>query len=124
MLEQGSRAGLWRAAVVGTVLQVAMVVLGHWIPEVMAAFAMGGMMISLVAGLLFATWARPPRRSLAGGGGALAGGACAAIGIAVSVVLGDVPPTLLLFGTAASVVTGAIGGLLGRLFMARPTAAS
>ena len=38
----------------------------------------------------------------------------AAIGIGVSVAMGDVPASLLVMGTGASTVTGLIGGLLGR----------
>ena len=49
------------------------------------------------------------------GGGAIAGGVCAFIGIAVSAALKDVPPSLLILGTASSVVTGLIGGALGKL---------
>jgi hypothetical protein len=44
----------------------------------------------------------------------LAGGISAAIGIAVSVALGDVPTRLLALGTGSSAVTGLIGGLIGR----------
>ncbi len=123
MTERESMNGLVRATAVGTALQLAMVLAGHWIPGIAAGFAMGGVTISLVAGVLFALWSRPAGRGPAAGGGALAGGACAAIGIAVSVMLGDVPVTLLLLGTLSSVVTGALGGLLGRVFVARPDAA-
>lgn len=42
------------------------------------------------------------------------GGISAAIGIAVSVALGDVPTSLLALGTGSSAVTGLIGGLIGR----------
>jgi hypothetical protein len=48
-------------------------------------------------------------------GGAVAGGVCALLGIAASAILGDVPPSLLLLGTVSSVVTGAIGGAVGKL---------
>ena len=47
-------------------------------------------------------------------GGEIAGGVCGLIGIAVSFAFGDVPLALLAFGTAASAVTGAIGGGLAR----------
>jgi hypothetical protein len=49
-------------------------------------------------------------------GGAIAGGVAALIGIAVSVALGDVAALVLVVGTAGSVVTGAVGGWIGRLF--------
>ena len=72
------------------------------------------MLISLVAGLLYARLARGGwRDSLAGGGASGAVGSLLAI--AVSFALGDVPAFVLLFGTCASLVTGLIGGALGRL---------
>jgi len=114
------------ATVVGTVLQVGMVVSGHTNTSIAALFAPGGMLISLLAGLLYG------RRARAGGtpashlalGGLIAGGLCAFIGIAVSHLLGDVPASLLLLGTASSMVTGAIGGWLGALMAAKGAATS
>jgi hypothetical protein len=57
--------------------------------------------------------------SPAAGRGAIAGGVSAFIGILVSYLLGDVPAQVLGFGTVASTVTGAIGGLIGRSFSKR-----
>jgi hypothetical protein len=48
-------------------------------------------------------------------GGAIAGGLCAVIGIAVSYFLGDVPATVLIFGTVSSAVAGVVGGAIVRL---------
>jgi hypothetical protein len=102
------------ATVVGLVLQLAMVFGGHASPAIKSLFAVGGMGFSLIAGLVFAYLAR-------GGwspdltGGAIAGGLCALIGIAASVALGDVPASLLLLGTVSSIVTGVIGGAIGKL---------
>jgi hypothetical protein len=102
------------ATLVGLVLQLAMVIGGHVSPGIKDLFAVGGMGFSLIAGLVFAYIAR-------GGwspdiiGGAIAGGLCAIIGIAVSVMLGDVPASLLLLGTISSIVTGLIGGGAGKL---------
>jgi len=104
---------LTRATLLGTIAQIAMVVAGHFVPAVANLFAIGGMGISALAG-----WAarkgEPASISAAAGRGALAGGAGAAIGIAVSVALGDVPTSLLALGTGSSAVTGLIGGLIGR----------
>lgn len=50
-------------------------------------------------------------------GGAIAGAACALIGIAVSYLLGDVAVTVLVLGTVSSAVTGAIGGWSGRFVL-------
>lgn len=56
-----------------------------------------------------------PGWGAAGLGGAIAGGVSGLIGIAVSYALGDVPASLMLFGTAGSAAAGALGGAVGRL---------
>jgi hypothetical protein len=99
-----------------------MVVAGHYDPSIAAFFAVGGTTISLVAGLLFALWAKPPALGTAALGGLIAGGACALIGITVSFLLGDVPAPVLAFGTVSSAVTGTIGGAVGRLIASRRVA--
>jgi len=114
---------LLRATLVGTVLQVAMVVIGHFVPWVaLHVFMLGGMGISALAGGLYA-------HDAANGygcgalGGAIAGGVCALLGIAVSVILGDTATNILILGTASSAVTGAVGGLFGQLSSGRSAAA-
>ena len=100
---------------VATLVQLAMVIAGHYVPVIKNnVFALGGMAISLAAGLAYAR--------LAGGGwapsltgGAAVGGVCALIGIGVSLALKDVPPMVLALGTFSSAVTGAIGGAIGKL---------
>jgi len=106
---------LLAATAAGTVLQIAMVVAGHYAPGVKPYFGPGGMLISLAAGLLSVLLAAPGRWSAALGGGAMAGGVCAFLGIALSHVLGDVPAALLLLGTLGSAVAGLAGGALGKL---------
>jgi hypothetical protein len=101
------------ATIVGTCLQVAMALIGHFVPLVRANFMYGGLGLSLVAGLLYGTRAAGGWGGAAAGG-AIAGGVCALIGIAVSCLLGDVPAVILAFGTLGSAVAGLIGGLLGR----------
>lgn len=114
---------LTNATILGTVLQAAMVVAGHFIAFVaMNVFAFGGMGISALAGLLYG-------RKAAGYGGAALGGAaagavCALIGIAISVVLGDTPAQILILGTASSGVTGAVGGVIGKLVSGTRTASA
>lgn len=103
------------ATTIGLILQLAMVIIGHYVPAIREkGFAIGGMFFSLVAGLVYA---RMVQAGWGGalGGGAIAGGVCAILGIAVSVALEDVPAQILLLGTAASVVTGLIGGAVGKL---------
>jgi hypothetical protein len=107
---------LTRATLLGTLAQIIMVVAGHYVPAISNLFAIGGMGISALAGW-GALKGRPASLPAAAGGGALAGGISAALGIAVSVAMGDVPASLLAFGTASSAVTGLIGGIIGR---ARP----
>jgi hypothetical protein len=103
------------ATAVGLILQLAMVSAGHYVPWVREkGFAIGGMGFSLVAGFLYAQLA-PQSWASVTGGGALAAGVCALLAIAVSVMLKDVPVSLLALGTLASLVTGALGGALGRL---------
>ncbi len=103
------------AVAIGTLLQVAMVLIGHTNRKVMNLFAAGGMGISLVAGFLYAYLAAHPTMMPAVAGGAVAGGVCAFIGIAISYYLKDVPASLLALGTVSSIVTGAIGGWLRSL---------
>ena len=103
----------------GTGLQLAMVLAGHYSPGVAQFFPAGGRAISAVAGALAALGRRPASLGSAAGSGAVAGGVCAFVGILVSYFLGDVPAAVLGFGTASSAVTGAIGGLVGKVLSAR-----
>lgn len=111
-----NRRALLVATSAGLALQLAMVVAGHFAPASVReiAFPVGGMGFSLIAGVVYARSARPGWGG-ALAGGAVAGGLCALIGIAVSVALKDAPPSLLALGTAASTVAGAVGAALGRL---------
>ena len=107
-----SQVALRNAIIAGTILQLAMVLAGHWVEAIkLRGFAIGGMLISAIAGVLYARWARVPRKTAAFNG-AIAGGLCAILGIAVSVALGDTMPLILVVGTLSSAVTGAIGGAI------------
>jgi hypothetical protein len=114
---------LFQATLIGTVLQLAMVLAGHWTPAVAKMFGLLGVLISLAAGVVYARLARPSVGAGAAGG-AIAGGACALIGIAVSFALGDVPALILAVGTASSAVAGAIGGAAGALLSRHAVTAS
>jgi hypothetical protein len=113
------RSALINAALVGTVLQLAMVIGGHYNKGIANLFAVLGMTISLLAGLLFALWAKQPSIGANALGGLLAGGICALIGIIVSYALRDVPAVIIAFGTLSSAVTGAIGGAIGHWLAGR-----
>lgn len=117
-----ARRALIQATAAGTVLQLAMVVLGHFDARVAGLFAVLGVTISLLAGLLYGARVPHAPTGRAAGGGAIAGGVCALIGILVSFAMGDVPAGVLAFGTLSSAVTGAIGGLLGKGIGGRRTA--
>jgi len=114
---------LLRALVIGTVLQVAMVVAGHYVPFVaLHVFMWGGMGLSALAGLVYGMAAAGYGGATIGG--AIAGGGCALIGIALSVLLGDTQTVILAIGTGSSAVTGALGGALGRTISAQGAAAA
>jgi hypothetical protein len=112
-----NQAALIRATGLGILFQVLMVVAGHFVPAIRDFFAVGGMGISALAGWLFARAAPEGSSALIGGG--IAGGLCAAVGIGVSVLLGDVPASLLGLGTASSTVTGLIGAGIAKFFARR-----
>ncbi|MBL8773243.1 MAG: hypothetical protein JNK30_17810 [Phenylobacterium sp.] len=99
----------------GLILQLAMVLGGHYSAFVRDnVFALGGMAISLLAGLVFAKLAAVGwTPSLAGG--LVAGGVCALLGIAVSVALKDTAPMILVVGTLGSAVAGLLGAAVGKL---------
>ena len=103
----------------GTGLQLLMVVVGHYSPAVKEMFAAGGMGISGLVGALAALASRPASLGSAAGKGAVAGGVCAFVGILVSHLLGDVPAAVLGFGTAGSAFAGAVGGIIGKVLSAR-----
>ncbi len=83
--------GLVRATLIGTVLQLAMVVAGHYDAAVAKLFAAMGMLLSLVAGFLAGRWSAGLGKAGAAVSGLVAGAACAFIGILESFYLGDVP---------------------------------
>ena len=106
--------------VVGTVLQVAMVLAGHWMPGLRDFWGPGGMLISLIVGCLAAssggrTWSGVIKA------GALAGGVGALIGIVIAFALQDVPPLLILLGTLSSTVAGIFGAAIVAAFTRQTT---
>ncbi|MBS0298107.1 MAG: hypothetical protein JSR45_17550 [Proteobacteria bacterium] len=108
------RNNLLIATGAGTLLQVLMVVVGHWVEPVRGMYLWGGLAISAAAGVLYA-WRVHPGWAWALLGGVISGGVCAFLGILVSFLLGDVPAMILVVGTLSSAVTGVIGGAIGKL---------
>jgi hypothetical protein len=102
------------ATAAGLALQLAMVIAGHYVAFIKNnVFAVGGMGVSLLAGLVYGKLAAEAwGPSLIGG--LVAGAVCAALGIAASVALKDTPAPVLAFGTMGSAVAGLIGGVLGK----------
>jgi uncharacterized BrkB/YihY/UPF0761 family membrane protein len=109
-----NRQTLIKAMIIGLVLQLIMVVSGHYLDSIKECFGIVGMLISLIAGAIYV---RTTRGSWSNSliGGALAGGICALIGIAVSCALGDVDAGVLVYGTLGSAVAGLIGGAVAKL---------
>jgi hypothetical protein len=108
-----SRA-LRRAILVGTLLQMVFVLIAHfsvWIETHALLFA--GMMTSATVGYLYA---QEVAKGYAKGayGGAIAGGSCA-LGIALSVFLGDMTGGMFLTRDLISILTGAVGGVYGQM---------
>jgi hypothetical protein len=98
----------------GLAAQLLMVISGHYVPFIKDnVFALGGMAISLAAGLAYAMLAAEGWQSTLVGA-FLAGGLCAFLGIAVSLALKDVVASILLFGTLGSAVAGLVGGAVGK----------
>lgn len=106
---------LQRAAGTGIILQLTLVIIGHyvhWIRE--NAYEFGGMMIAGVSGLLYA---RDFAKGYAKGalGGAITGGTCGLIGLCAANILGDMPLIALPVATAIMILVGVIGGLFGQM---------
>jgi hypothetical protein len=104
-----------RVTLTGTILQLAMVIAGHYIPTVKQCFGICGMLISMVAGFMFGRARSVDDRKLATIGGFAAGAVCALLGILESYWLKDVEAWLIVVGSIGSGLTGALGGFLGKL---------
>lgn len=96
-------------------MQALLVVTGHFVPWVeLHVFMFGGMMISAIVGYLYGMDSARGWGPSAFGG-ALAGGTCEIIGIALAVVFHQTPMIALLVGTAICLLTGTVGGLFGQM---------
>lgn len=106
---------LLRATFVGVVIEIVMVMIAHFVPWLRAHYYLFAlMMIAATAGYIYA--ADTGRGFFASAtAGAIAGGICGFVALAISVALHDVVSTLLPIDTAVCVVTGAVGGLWGQV---------
>jgi len=110
-----------KAAVICTILQLVMVVVGHFVPQVANVFPIAGTGIGALAGLLNGLWSRNAGLGSAVVGGAVAGGAGGAIGTLVSNLLGDVPLSTIGIGAGSTAAAGLLGGLIGKFMGGRST---
>jgi membrane protein YqaA with SNARE-associated domain len=108
-----SRGALTKATITGTILQVAMVVLGHWVEPIRNNFAIIGSLIGLATGFLFGKWSNRPARMGSASGGAIAASVSSFLGTVVSYGLGDILGNVIGIGTLSGLVTGLIGGAVG-----------
>ena len=106
---------LVRAFIVGTVLQIVLVILCRLSPWIMQhAFMFGGMMIAATAAYLYAM--DVGRGWFAGAtAGAVIGGVCGFVGIVVAVTLRETAEIVIPYAVAICVLTGAVGGLFGQM---------
>lgn len=119
MPDQPASNPMVKSAIVGIVLQVIMVVVGHYVPSVANLFPVAGTGIGGVAGLLNGLWSGNASQQATAGGGAVAGGAGGLLGTLLSHVLGDVPMSTIAVGTGSTAVAGIIGGLIGKFLGSR-----
>ncbi len=106
---------LLKATTIGTILQVLMVVGGHYLPQLAQLFPVLGTGLGGLAGLLFGLFNKGASGGVLAGGGAAAGGIGGLLGSAISMAMGDVPGATVGIATGSTAVAGAIGGLLGKL---------
>ena len=101
--------------VISIVLQVAMVVTGHYVEAVINLSALLGMGIPLIVGGVFgATRASDYRNALSAG--FTIGISGSFVGILIAILMGDQGWILLTFGPISSAITGLIGAVA--LFLA------
>ncbi|HEU4800481.1 MAG TPA: hypothetical protein VFS94_07600 [Gemmatimonadales bacterium] len=107
------QGALTKATLVGTLLQVAMVVLGHFMPAIQSSYPIVGSLIAAFTGLMFSKGAMRPARMASASGGAIAGGVSGFLGSGLSAIMGDVPGPTIGVATIASVIAGLAGGAIG-----------
>jgi hypothetical protein len=116
-----NQQALNRSLIIGTILQLLMITIGHFMPGLMQGnfFPIVGTSIGAATGVLYGLWAKGATAGQAALGGAVAGGVAGVLGSAVSAGIGDVPGSTVGIAGVSTLVTGAIGGVLGRMFGAR-----
>jgi len=103
-----------RFVVIALVLQVLMVVAGHYSTAVLNLSAILGVGIPLVVGLWYGLSEKPGTGDGAKGGFVI-GLVGAVVGVLVAILMGDQPWSLMTFAPLSSGVTGLLGGVVGAL---------
>lgn len=106
---------LRRAILVGVLLELGVVAMGHYRPAFRPTFELFGcMLIAGVAGLLYA---RDLARGYGAGalGGVVVGAVCGLVAVATANWLGDRPDRYIPYGVMVCALCGAVGGLFGQL---------
>lgn len=111
----GFLKGLSKPTLIGTILQVGMVLLGKVSPMIGQNFAIGGTSIAAATGVIASLMARQAGMGGAAGGGAVAAGVSALIGTVVSMATGQTGMDTIAIGTGSSVLAGALGGVIGQV---------
>src|SRR5215470_13878702 len=105
---------LGRALIVGLILEIGFMVLGHFRPYLLAHFGLFGCM--MIAGTAALLYARDLARGYVSGalGGLVIGAACGLMAVGAANLLGDHPDKFLPYGVMICALIGAIGGLFGQ----------
>lgn len=98
--------------IIALVLQILMVLGGHFNETILSLSAPLGVGIPLVIGAWFGASSAPDYKAAAVGG-LIIGLVGATVGILIAILLGDAQWILLAFGPLSSAVTGVLGGSLG-----------
>src|SRR6478609_5168896 len=110
-----------RSLIVGTIVQLLMIAVGHFSPGLMGGnfFPIFGTSIGAATGVMYGLWAKGASAGQAAMGGALAGGVAGVLGAAASAALGDVPGSTVGIAGVSTLVSGALGAVVGRIIGAR-----
>lgn len=105
---------LRRAVTLGAILEAALILGGWYWPDGRDALLFGAMLISAVAGMVYA---RDLGRGFGSGilGGTLTGAACGIVAVVGAEFLGIDHQTYIPYGVMVLTLTGAVGGLFGEL---------
>lgn len=119
----GASTGTAKYYIISTVLQLAMVISGHFVTAIAAQFATIGTAIPLVVGGWYGAAGAPSLRA-ATGNGFLIGAIPALIGVVPSYLMGDVAADTIWFATVVSGATAIMGAALGYAIKGRSRASA